>query len=81
MSPKQEDREYDIVLVGATGYTGELTALAIAEQLPTNLKWAIAGRSQAKLEKLAAKLKNSFPDRLEPSMQHRPKIATPRGVY
>ena len=81
MSPKQGDRDYDIVLVGATGYTGELTARAIAEQLPTNLKWAIAGRSEAKLEKLAAKLKSSFPDRLEPSMRPYPKMAMLRAVY
>ena len=59
-------REYDIVLLGATGYTGRLTAEHIQRHLPTNLKWAIAGRSREKLEKLAAKLKGIDPDRLQP---------------
>jgi short subunit dehydrogenase-like uncharacterized protein len=60
------DREYDIVLVGATGYTGNLTAHHIAQNLPTNLKWAIAGRSSAKLDVLAAELKRISQDRLQP---------------
>lgn len=62
-----DNREFDIVLVGATGYTGALTAVHIAEHLPTNLKWAIAGRSSAKLGALAAKLKTLGHDRLQPS--------------
>lgn len=66
MSELKNDREYDIVLVGATGYTGILTAEHIAEHLPTNLKWAIAGRSGAKLEGLATKLKKLAPERLQP---------------
>jgi short subunit dehydrogenase-like uncharacterized protein len=60
------DREYDIVLVGATGYTGALTAEHIAEHLPTNLRWAIAGRSGTKLNELAARLKKLSPERLQP---------------
>jgi len=47
-------RQYDVVLFGATGYTGKLTAEHIATNLPTNLRWAIAGRSAAKLEVVAA---------------------------
>jgi short subunit dehydrogenase-like uncharacterized protein len=66
MPEKKSDREYDVVLVGATGYTGALTAEHIAEHLPTNLKWAIAGRSSAKLDALAAKLKTLALDRLQP---------------
>lgn len=34
--------------------------------LPTDLKWAIAGRSQAKLEKIAADIKPLNPDRRQP---------------
>lgn len=66
MSENKSDREYDIVVVGATGYTGKLTATHIAEHLPTNLKWAIAGRSGVKLDILAAELKRLSPDRLQP---------------
>lgn len=51
-----------------TGYTGKYTAEHITEHLPTDLKWAIAGRSQGKLEKLAAELKGLNPDRRQPGM-------------
>lgn len=66
LSENKSDREYDIVVVGATGYTGKLTATHIAEHLPTNLKWAIAGRSGVKLDALAAEVKKLSPDRLQP---------------
>lgn len=68
MAISTKDREYEIVLVGATGYTGKLTAHHIARNLPTNLKWAIAGRSNIKLDALAAELKNISRDRLQPGM-------------
>jgi hypothetical protein len=38
----------------------------IAAKLPTDLKWAVAGRSLERLEKLAAKLRKEYPDRLQP---------------
>ncbi|MBW3653632.1 MAG: saccharopine dehydrogenase NADP-binding domain-containing protein, partial [Actinobacteria bacterium] len=41
----------DIVLFGATGYTGRLTAHALARR---GASFAIAGRDRAKLEQLAA---------------------------
>ncbi|KAL5346214.1 hypothetical protein ACLOAV_008481 [Pseudogymnoascus australis] len=69
MPENKGDREFDIVLVGATGYTGALAAVHIAEHLPTNLKWVIAGRSGAKLDALAAKLKTVGHDRLQPKIE------------
>ena len=68
MSEDKRNREYDVVVVGATGYTGAITATHIAEHLPTNLKWAIAGRTGVKLDALAAELKKLSPDRLQPGM-------------
>jgi short subunit dehydrogenase-like uncharacterized protein len=44
------DRELDLVLFGATGFTGRLTAQYLARHAPTGLRWALAGRSPAKLE-------------------------------
>lgn len=67
MTQRVEPRTYDIVLVGATGYTGRLTAEYVARLLPSDLKWAIAGRSQSKLDALAAKLRADFPNRSQPS--------------
>lgn len=49
-------RPYDIVLVGATGFTGRLTARYLAKQYGTSVKWAIAGRQPKKLEDLKAEL-------------------------
>src|SRR4051812_32736967 len=46
------DRPYDIVLFGATGFVGALTAEYLAAHVPDGLRWAIAGRSERKLEQL-----------------------------
>jgi short subunit dehydrogenase-like uncharacterized protein len=63
-------RQYDLVLLGATGYTGKLTAEHINEFLPVDLKWAIAGRSSVKLENLVEKLKKLNSKRLPPCKCH-----------
>jgi short subunit dehydrogenase-like uncharacterized protein len=49
-------RDYDIVLIGATGFTGRLTALDIANsaEVKSGLRFAIAGRNAAKLAAVAA---------------------------
>ncbi|HSV41063.1 MAG TPA: saccharopine dehydrogenase NADP-binding domain-containing protein [Nocardioidaceae bacterium] len=50
------DQEFDIVLFGATGFTGGLTAEYLAQNAPTGCRWALAGRSQAKLEAVRDRL-------------------------
>jgi short subunit dehydrogenase-like uncharacterized protein len=50
------DRRYDIVLLGATGFTGGLTAEYLAHHAPAELRWAVAGRGVARLERLASQL-------------------------
>lgn len=50
------DRAYDIVLYGATGFVGQLTAEYLAEHAPEGLRWAIAGRSAEKLAALRERL-------------------------
>lgn len=42
-------REYDVVLVGATGFTGGLVADYLARRMPSEARWAIAGRNATKL--------------------------------
>ena len=49
-------RELDIVLFGATGFTGALTADYLARNGPEGLRWALAGRSLDKLEKVRAQV-------------------------
>jgi short subunit dehydrogenase-like uncharacterized protein len=63
-----QSRQYEIVLLGATGYTGKLTAEYIQEHVATDLKWAIAGRNGKRLEEIAAELKTLNPDRIQPCM-------------
>lgn len=46
----------DIALLGATGFTGGLTADYLGEHLPPGGSWAIAGRNQAKLEAVADRI-------------------------
>ncbi|MCW2756494.1 MAG: Saccharopine dehydrogenase [Nocardioidaceae bacterium] len=46
------DRSYDVVLFGATGFTGALTAEYLARHAPAGCRWALAGRNQAKLEQV-----------------------------
>ncbi|KAJ4354131.1 uncharacterized protein N0V89_005864 [Didymosphaeria variabile] len=62
-------REYDLVLYGATGYTGGLTAQYITKHLPSDLHWAIAGRSPSKLNALSSTLTPLRPDRPPPSTE------------
>jgi saccharopine dehydrogenase (NAD+, L-glutamate forming) len=50
------ERDYDIVVFGATGFTGGLTAEYLARNAPADLRWALAGRSQAKMAVLRDKL-------------------------
>ncbi|KAK2865400.1 hypothetical protein FQN49_003614 [Arthroderma sp. PD_2] len=65
MSPT---RDLEIVLLGATGYTGGLCAEHIVKSLPTNLTWGIAGRSSEKLEAVATKLQEHAKDRKAPEL-------------
>jgi short subunit dehydrogenase-like uncharacterized protein len=50
------EREHDIVLFGATGFTGCLTAEYLAAHAPPETKWALAGRSRQKLEDVRRRL-------------------------
>ncbi|HEY9367125.1 saccharopine dehydrogenase family protein [Streptomyces sp.] len=54
-------RTYDVVLFGATGFVGELTAEYLAEHAPDDCRWALAGRSPAKLEAVRERLAARWP--------------------
>jgi saccharopine dehydrogenase (NAD+, L-glutamate forming) len=49
-------RDLDIVLFGATGFTGELTAEYLARRAPAGLRWALAGRNPDKLASVRDRL-------------------------
>ena len=46
------EREYDLIVFGASSFVGQLTAAYLAESAPTDLKVALAGRSREKVEKV-----------------------------
>ncbi|MEU8297023.1 saccharopine dehydrogenase NADP-binding domain-containing protein [Micromonospora sp. NPDC048909] len=50
------ERAYQVVLFGATGFTGGLTADYLARHAPAGLRWALAGRSPAKLAAVRERL-------------------------
>jgi len=50
------ERDLEIVLFGATGFTGELTAEYLARNAPSGTRWALAGRNRAKLEAVRGRL-------------------------
>ncbi|MCO5565310.1 hypothetical protein L7F22_018983 [Adiantum nelumboides] len=54
-SPKQGERKYDVVLFGATGFTGKLVATYLNSH-SGKPKWAMAGRSKERIEKVRKEL-------------------------
>ena len=52
------EREFDVVVFGASGYTGKLVAEYIQSEYGENgsVKWAIAGRNREKLEGIREEL-------------------------
>lgn len=52
MSGASKDRSYDVIVYGATGFTGKLVAEYLLRQygLGGDLRWAIAGRNASKLQ-------------------------------
>lgn len=48
--------QYDIILYGATGFTGKRAVAYFQKNAPKGLKWAIAARSSQKLEALKKEL-------------------------
>jgi len=57
-----QDREFEIVLFGATGYTGRLVAERLAREPATReLRWALAGRDRGRLERVRAELAAEHP--------------------
>lgn len=55
-------RDLDVVLFGATGFVGELTAAHLRDHAPAGLRIGIAGRSKAKLDEVAERLGGAAKD-------------------
>jgi short subunit dehydrogenase-like uncharacterized protein len=84
MAAVSGERRYDVALFGATGFTGGLTARYLAANGPAELRWALVGRSRAKLEAVAAGLAAGesgvgAPDLLEADAADRAALAEVAG--
>ena len=55
------DRTYDVVLLGATGFTGALTAAQLVARAPDLSRIALAGRNRGKLEGVRDRLAQTDP--------------------
>ncbi|MGI8523460.1 MAG: saccharopine dehydrogenase family protein [Nocardioides sp.] len=55
-------RELDLVVFGATGFTGAPTAEYLAKHASDGLRWALAGRSLEKLEHVRERLGATYAD-------------------
>ncbi|KAL8927502.1 MAG: hypothetical protein Q9208_002307 [Pyrenodesmia sp. 3 TL-2023] len=64
-----DSRKYDLILLGATGYTGKLCAEYIIRSLPTDLKWAVSGRSHERLAAVVQEVSAHNPDRVQPAVE------------
>src|SRR5438270_13232750 len=52
----RNEREFDLVLYGASGFVGKLTAEHLAANAPDGARIALAGRSAAKLDAVRSSL-------------------------
>jgi len=55
------NRKFDVIVYGASGYSGAITCEYIANKAPRNFKWAIAGRDKVKLDELKKRLEEIDP--------------------
>lgn len=53
---RPQHRDLDVVIFGASGFTGALTAEYLAGHAPDDTRWAVAGRNRGKLEALRDRL-------------------------
>jgi short subunit dehydrogenase-like uncharacterized protein len=67
MAAASNHRPYDVVVLGATGFTGALTAGEIAARAPDGLRWAVAGRDAGKLAATRDRLVAAHPDAPAPA--------------
>jgi short subunit dehydrogenase-like uncharacterized protein len=68
MTQMEAGRQYDLVLFGATGFTGGLTADYLAAHAPAEMRWALAGRNRSKLDTVAARLASASPKAPKPDV-------------
>ncbi|KAF4121344.1 short-chain dehydrogenase-like protein [Geosmithia morbida] len=66
MAFKKHAQQYDLVVLGATG---KRTCEHITDRFPTDLRWAVAGRSESKLQAVIDECKKLNPNRVQPAIE------------
>jgi len=61
-------RDFDIVVFGATGFTGSLVVNYLSGHLPAEARWAIAAQTRADLETAAERLRRAAPKAAPPEL-------------
>lgn len=60
--PRDRARRFDVVVFGATGFAGRLVVEYLAERYgQSDLRWAMAGRTRDKLERVRAEIAEQHP--------------------
>lgn len=54
------DKQFSIVVFGASGFTGKYVVREVARNCKGKFKWAVAGRSKDKLEKVLQETANEL---------------------
>jgi short subunit dehydrogenase-like uncharacterized protein len=54
-------KPYDLLVWGASGFTGRLVARYLAQNAPADLAWAIGGRNETKLQAIASEARSLNP--------------------
>ena len=60
-SQSRAHRTHDVVLFGATGFVGKLTAIYLADRAPEGTRIALAGRDEQKLEQTRSEIAAQYP--------------------
>ena len=66
----ESPRELDVVLFGATGFTGGLTADYLARHVPEGCRWALAGRNPDRLATVRDRLASVHPSLADLPLLH-----------
>ncbi len=56
MTAPRPERDLDLVVHGATGFTGRLVARGVRDRAPAGLRWGLSGRNEAKLRRIRDEL-------------------------
>ncbi|QJU57163.1 saccharopine dehydrogenase [Sphingomonas sp. AP4-R1] len=60
-------REFDLIVYGASGFTGQQAARYLAEKAPKDLRWAIGGRSSSSMNKAGVNVPIVVADGADPA--------------